>query len=410
MSRSRSPLQRAVAARYDGTHAFLVRAVHPLCFGAFALIVGCVVGGILYVATSAGGGGEGVVEVVGGSLFVGVGLIVVAFQFVVSRGVVWVSLVVLLLTWCTLMLWTPPHVIIWVGWSAATLSVLLQIVLLMRVVPARYRAGLLHLMVPATVGTLVGAVPVAMGLIALIEGDFERALDLARLAFLAAIVVVAVLLGLHEYGHAREAVLLRAFARAHGFAIVDAEPDPKDDAKKTDTKSDATAHGAQMIDEWSTHSGPWQGQHRGRAVTISSGYTSSGAPDVPSLHLTLVTLQLEHDGRELWVRRRSRAYDNVLVNGNHSDVQHFESIALDEGWAVRFGAGTTQLEAFQTMTPLLLDALGRRLDAAQICRIGTTMHGWIVGGVLSVEELENLVLTLHDVARLLERAERRSGG
>ena len=47
---------------------------------------------------------------------------------------------------------------------------MVQVGLLVRVVPQRWRNGLMHLLVPATIGTLVGAAPVVVVVLLLLDG------------------------------------------------------------------------------------------------------------------------------------------------------------------------------------------------------------------------------------------------
>ncbi len=390
MTSHRSRRQRAVGARYDEFHALLVRSVHPICFGAFVLLGGAIVLGLLAFAFDAlDADGFGIV--LGVAVAIG-GAVVAAFTFVFTRARAWATITLLLAGLAALRFVDDiKPFVLWAIWWVALLSVAIQVSLLAWVLPRRWRAGLVHLLGPATVGTLLGAVPVALGLRALVAGDDHRALELAQLAFAAALVVVVVLFVLHAYVRRSEQAVLCEFGKRHQLRALHTS-DPNEGAPML----------AGFIPAWADASTAWVGQLHGRNAAVRSGFTLARAPDVPSLHLTVLGMRLKGSGRDMWVRRRSISHDNLLVGTNHAGVVRFESITLNEGWSVRFAPGTSTLDEFRTVGPQMLELLERALGDAQVCRVGDTVWAWIVGGALSADELDELAGLLHEFGELLE--------
>lgn len=220
----RTRLQRAVGARYDGLHALLVRSVHPLAFGAFTLCAGALAIGAMAIAvefddSDAFGIAAGI------AISIGVAILA-AFTFVFTRVRAAVA-IVLLGGWALAVLKIDdidPGIVRAI-WGVASLSVVIQVVLLAWVTPRRIRAGLAHVLLPATLGTIIGAIPVALGLRALLDNDDARALQLAQLAFIGALVVVILMYAMHAYIRWNERKVMREFALRHHLS---ARTNPED--------------------------------------------------------------------------------------------------------------------------------------------------------------------------------------
>ena len=379
----RSTRQRAIGARYDELHALLVRCVHPICFGAFVLLAGAIViGGVMLAFELVDADVLAIVFAIAVSIGAAV---VAAFTFVFTRARAWTSIVLLLGFWFALTFVDDIDTgVLWAIWSIATFSIAIQVVLLAWVTPRRIRGGLGHLLAPATVGTTVGAVPVALGLQALLVGDDARALHLAQLLCGGALVVVIVLLALHGYVRRAEQEIVHEFAQRQQLV-----------ARPSSDPSEAASPLLELfMPAWADSTPTYAGELHDREAAIRSGFSMSRAPDVPSLHLTVLAMRLDSTGRDLWVRRRAMSHDNVLVGTDHAGVVRFESIALDEGWSVRFAPGTTALDSFRTIGPQVLELLERSLGDAQVCRIGDAVFAWIVGGAVSANELDTLATML----------------
>lgn len=387
----RSPAQRWTAARYDGAHAFLVRLVHPLCFAAFSLVVAAAAAGLTYVFLNLFDEG-GIAFAV--AIFACAAL-AAGFKFVATPISVGVGIVALagwaiaLFAGVELPTW-----LLWVLVAVACLSLVIQLVLLIRAIPDRWRNGLMHLMWPAALGTVLGALPVAVLILMKLDDRDEAVRDIAAYAFVAGCAVLTFLLALHVYARRGDEKVVAEFAARHGL---------------TPGSGDIDLETAPLITvltpKFGTRTPWWTGMVRDRKVEVVTGYTSSWAPDLPSLHITVLGIALQGRGRDIWVRRNSWSHDNVLASLGRSEVMRFESIRLSEEFSVRFAAGIDELTAFLTIGPELVHVLGEQLGEAQVCRVGATLTIFVVGGAIDADELDTMLDTGSRVAHLLERTD-----
>jgi hypothetical protein len=392
---TRAPWQRTLGARYDELHALLVRVVHPLSFGVFFLTALAVIGGIAAIALQFLD--SDALGMAFGAILGIVLMVVAAFTFVLTIGRAVLGLV--LLTGWTIGLVVVDDIdsgLLWAIWLVAAASVVLQVVLLAWVQPRRWRRGLAHLSWPSLVGTIIGAVPVVFGLQLLADGNHDRVLDLTILSFAATAVALAVLTAIHLLVRRHEASIARSFAGSREMSSV----------AVVDTVGASVPLLASLLPTWSwLAGGPWRGTVDGREFALASGFTTSRSPDVPSVHVTLLALRMRSTGPDLWIRRRDRSHDNVLVESDSARVMSFESIRLDEDFSIRVDAATSELDAYRTFGPQALVLLEAGLAGAQLCRDGDVLSTWMVGGVLGVEELEQMLRTALQFAELLERVD-----
>lgn len=384
----RSPRQRAVAARYDGVHALLVRIVHPLCFATFALTVAAVAGGIAYALLSGAIGDDGTMLMVV-AVFALVAL-AAAFLFVLTPARAVIGLLVLGGWGLALALVEVDPGALWAITGVACISVVVQLALLARVTPARWRSRLLHLLLPATVGTIIGIAPVALVAVLLQRGEDDLARSVLVAACAAGCAVLLVLLVLHRYGNAGDRAILEEFAAAHGLA--------------TRGSSDTVPAGiAPLVPKFANQPEHHTGTIDSRTVSVATGYTATAQADLPSLHLTALSIQLAGTpGHDVWIRRRSWTHDNVLASLGRSEVVRFEPIRLSERYDIHVPAGTDHLELYTEFDPVVVELLDRDLGEAQACRIGTSLILFVVGGVLDRAELDSLLATGLQLAAQLE--------
>lgn len=384
--------QRELGSRYDGLHALLVRIVHPLTFAAFLLmsvIVGGIIGGIALEVADSDTIGYVLVGIAG-IVFAVVG----AFTFVatVPRAVFGI---VLLVGWGTALFLIDDidPAVLWAAWSIAGASVVLQVVLLMWVVPRRVRNGLLHVEFPAVIGTMIGAIPVIAGIWALAVGRDQLSVDIALVAMAATAVVLMMLAVLQLLIRRNEVDVLAQFAAKRDLKLV----------ADTDTKGNAEPLIA-LLPNWAWRAGLWAGKVADRRVALVSGFTGSRSPDIPSIHVTMIALESQVTGRDLWVRDRDLSDDNMIVSGGHTKVTSFESIELDERCTVRIDAHVSELDAWRMVGPQLLDLLNG-LGAAQLCRTGGALCAWIAGGALDAGELDRLLDLMLAIVAQLDKAD-----
>ncbi|MCW2923712.1 MAG: hypothetical protein JWM98_1116 [Thermoleophilia bacterium] len=403
--RRRLRIQRVAGARYDELHAFLVRVLHPIGFAgilAFPWLLSALDEPSEWRLAPGASPLEGIAFGAGMSAFVLVfwiarteGAVIEGFRFVYGPWLAALGALTLFVLGGAMVDSGPfSEQLLWTILTLATSSVVMQVLLLLQELPSRWRDGLLHVTAPAAAGLALASFLVGRAGHALYTGHSGQAENLVGGTSIVTAIVLLAFGVFRAFVRLGDRGVLADFATRHGL----------DALSWSEAKLPGATLAGRLAPEFGAATKRWWGEVDGRYVDLVTGCTKTRAPDLPSLHLTVLAIGLERSGPPLWIRRRAWGRDNVLASAGHTEVVHFESIALDERFDVRVPTGTPDEETFGTFGPQLVLLLAEGLGAAQLCRLDDVLLLYTVGGVVSADELDEQLRLGFAVAGLLEGA------
>lgn len=359
-----------LGAWYAPIYSFLVRIVHPIAFGALAMSL------LLVLRHSLG-------LILDGDLYVliiafTIGILAYAHSIALTPRLALVA-VVLSAGWA----WAihGGHVANWllVGlYLAAAVSLAARIAAIARMAPTRARTDLLHLVLPASLGTLVGLVPVVLGGAALMAGGGSHpvAEGIAILMLIGAMVAALGFALLHVVLASQGQVVAR-WCMAGGMQ-----------------RRGDTAGGSPLGDN-ASGIGTWARANGTASVEVTSGAVRTTYPDLPVAWLTVVSVrgdagQVRPGDVDVWLRSRSFVLDTVAPAALSTDHLRTESIELEDGHEVHVHGGTDPIVALQELDPRVVD-VARGLGSLQLARSGNVISVYAVGGAAGPEELDRML-------------------
>jgi hypothetical protein len=380
----RSPISRSVATWYAPLYSLLARVVHPIAFGAFVLSAFMLVGGVLLgVAGDRDSGAIGFVLLLGL-----LAVLPIAHSIVLDERTTPIA-ILLTAGWAiALQAGSLDRVELGALYVAAVLSLAFRVAAIVHVVPRRARTGLLNLVVPAAVGTLVGAVPVLLGGGAILANDMATARAVAIvMLWLAALAAIAFGV-LHLVAASGESDVIGAWCLARGMR------EEHEGVRATDD----------LLGEFRYSAHKYRTVKPTHAIEVTAGAIETKYADLPVAWLTCVVLELRHrtstDDIELWLRSRSHALDTIVPPILETSRIRTESIELEGGHEVHVARDVDPIVALQTLDPRVID-VARHLGRFQLCRSGHTIFAWSVGGVVDGEELDRMRTIVRETAVVL---------